>query len=250
MRNGLKLAVLLALGAALQARAGDDTNTFAVLQCKNESFTNARISSVTAAYAIVFYDGGGKKVPLGDLPEDLQARYGYDPAKADALLAAEKEKKNAAAQALAEQAALNAATMGERQKVRILKVLDTYIGDTRCEIEASDGQKEVLMSGGDFSNVRQYYAQLQELQSEAAANGQAGNSGAQPARHLRGRYAAQVAAQNAAAQQTRAANTKTVEAELKSLKAQGTNITTIYAAPTTRKYANFPIWVYLGKAAP
>jgi hypothetical protein len=246
MRSGLKLVILLLLGAAPLARAADDTNTFAVLECKNQSFTNARISSVTAAYAIIFYDGGGKKVPLGDLPQFLQERYGYDPNKADQFLAAEKEKKEAAAQAYAQQMAMETPTQGERQKVRVLKVLGNYIGDTRCEIEASGSQQEVLMSGGDFSNVQQYYAQLEILQSDAAsAQAASSAAGAQPAYRGRNR-----AAMKAAAQQNSAAYAKEIAAQLKALKAQGTNITTIYAAPTSRKYANLPIWIYLGKVSP
>jgi ribosomal protein S11 len=247
MRILPKLIALLFFGAIFQLQAADDTNVFPILQCKSETFTNARISSVTAAYAFIFYDGGGKKVPLGDLPEDLQKQYGYDPQRAEQALESEKAKKNAAAQAVAEQAAANAVSQGERQKVKILKVMDTYIGDTRCQIEAEGGEKEVLMSGGDLSLVRQYYEQLQQLQNEAASTAGSGSATTKTP-HPHNRYAAQIAAQNAAAQQTRAANNRNIESELKALKAQGTNIISIYAAPTSRKYANLPIWVYLGKA--
>jgi hypothetical protein len=241
--------ILMLLGAATLSRAADDTNTFPVLECKYQSFTNARISSVTAAYAIILYDGGGKKVPLSDLPPALQERYGYDPAKADQFLAAEKQKKVAAAQAYAQQMTMESPAQGERQKVRVLKVLDTYIGATRCQIEARGGQQEVLMSGGDFSAIQQYYSQLETLEN-AASSGQGANSGGstQPGYHGRNQAAMKAAAEQA--RQNNAANAKAVAAQLKALKAQGTNIITIYAAPTSRKYANFPIWMYLGKASP
>jgi hypothetical protein len=45
-------------------------------------FTNAEISRVTAAYATVFYDGGGKRIALTNLPEGLQKKYHFDPAAA------------------------------------------------------------------------------------------------------------------------------------------------------------------------
>jgi hypothetical protein len=249
MRTALKLGIFLVLGAMSLVQAADDTNTFAVLECKNESFTNARISSVTAAYAIIFYDGGGKKVPLSDLPQFLQERYGYDANKAAQLLADEKKKKEAIANAYAQQLATETATQGERQKVRILKVLGNYIGDTRCEIDASGGQQEVLMSGGDFSNVQEYYSELDTLQSDAATSPAADSAGStQPGYHGRNRAAMKAAAQRNNA--NNAANSKAIAAQLKALKAQGTNITTVFAAPTSQKYANLPIWIYLGKAAP
>jgi len=237
---------LLLAGALSLGRAADDTNTFAVLECKNESFTNARISSVTQAYAIIFYDGGGKKVPLSELPKSLQQRYGYDPDKAAQFMAAEKEKKEAAAQAFAQQMAMARSTQGERQKVRVLKVMDSFIGDTKCEIAAEGGQQEVLMSGGDLSTIQQYYAQLETLQSQAAS-AQGAAASTQPVRYSRNR-AARAAAQQQ--QHNNAANAKALAGQLKALKAQGTNITSIYAAPTSQKYANLPIWIYLGKAVP
>ncbi len=243
MKVGLKLVMLLLLGAAPLVRASADTNTFAVLECKGQTFTNARISSVTAAYAIVFFDGGGKKVPLSDLPPFLQERYGYDPAKAEQSIAAEKQKKEALAQAYAEQAALEASTQGDRQKVRVLKILGNYIGDTHCEIEASGSHEEVLMAGGDFSPIQEYYSKLETLESDAAAI-QGTKSGQGSRRSRRAAAMAGVTPQN------NAAYASLIAAQLKAMKTQGTNLTTIYASPTTRKYANLPIWTYLGKAAP
>jgi hypothetical protein len=105
--------------------ADSDTNTFPVLTIKGHSYTNARISSVSAAYAIVIFDGGGKRVPLADLPEGLQKRYGYEPAKAATFVEIENEKRAATtAEIAASQLAVLQAqnSVGEEQNIRILKI--------------------------------------------------------------------------------------------------------------------------------
>jgi hypothetical protein len=72
---------------------GQADDVYPVLKTRDgNSYTNARISSVTAAYATVWYgNGDGARIPLSEMPEAVQQKYGYDPAKADAEIAAHRE---------------------------------------------------------------------------------------------------------------------------------------------------------------
>ena len=69
--------------------AEDDTTVYPVLTVHGQSFTNARIVRVTSAYAIIDFDAGGTRLLISDLPDDLQRKFGYDPAKAKQELDAE-----------------------------------------------------------------------------------------------------------------------------------------------------------------
>jgi len=59
-------------------------------------YTNARITSVTAAYAIVLYgDSSGVRIAFTNLSKDLQKRYHYDPDAASNEVNASEAKKKA-----------------------------------------------------------------------------------------------------------------------------------------------------------
>jgi hypothetical protein len=94
----MKMRILLALALTATAHAGE----IIPLLTLNDGtvYTNAEISSVTAAYAIVFYgDSSGVKVPLSKMPLSIQRQYNYDDAKATAEIDAAATKKQAAEQA-------------------------------------------------------------------------------------------------------------------------------------------------------
>jgi hypothetical protein len=69
--------------------------------------SNAQVKPYVEGVSLIWrVDGGsGGIVKLADLPEDLRARFGYDPAKAAAAEASEEAKRARDAQALAAQAA-------------------------------------------------------------------------------------------------------------------------------------------------
>jgi hypothetical protein len=90
-------ALLLITASSVAAFAGDSVDKYPVLQMRNgEVFTNAEVSGITAAYATVFYDGGGKKIPLTNFPVELQRKYHFDPARAVAEMDMDASKKQAA----------------------------------------------------------------------------------------------------------------------------------------------------------
>jgi outer membrane protein assembly factor BamB len=94
MRIQRWVAIAIIAGAIdwMAVAQGNDTNFFPVLSIRGENLTNATISSVHAAYVTILFDGGGKRVPLCDLPDFLQKRYGYDSAKAEQFDLEERRK--------------------------------------------------------------------------------------------------------------------------------------------------------------
>src|ERR1700691_6008578 len=96
-----KLSAFLLIAASSVALFADDSvDKYPVLKMQNgEIFTNAEVSGVTAAYATVFYDGGGKKIALTNFPVELERKYHYDPARAQAEIDLIAQKKQAADQA-------------------------------------------------------------------------------------------------------------------------------------------------------
>jgi len=92
------------------------TNYFNVLNTLDgQSFTNATITSVTPAYAIVMYDGGGTRVALTNLPSRIQKQYHYDPASASAEMGLIEKKKLALKEA--QLAAFKALQESEKDKL-------------------------------------------------------------------------------------------------------------------------------------
>jgi hypothetical protein len=94
MRNLLTFVLVAASSVALFA--DDSVDKYPVLKMQNgEVFTNAEVSGVTAAYANVFYDGGGKKIALTNFPVELQQKYHFDPARAVAEIDRQAAKRQA-----------------------------------------------------------------------------------------------------------------------------------------------------------
>ena len=130
-----KPAAILAGLLIFAPDACPQTNFFPLLECKNRIYTNATIESATPATVTIFWDGGGERIPITNLPPELLTRYHYDPQAAREYLDAEAAKK-AALQESADQAlaaiALAKSTLGPAQKIRVVKV----ISNVRLQIEA------------------------------------------------------------------------------------------------------------------
>ena len=138
------LLVCLAL-ASVHAAAADDTNSFPLLSIQGQTYTNAYVSKVTPAYAVILYDGGGKKFPMSNLPPFLQRRFDYDPDKAEQFQADEASKHQAArARAAAAEAKADAAR-GEVENITILKITSGG-APVRCLAATSSGQQEVFLN--------------------------------------------------------------------------------------------------------
>ena len=87
----MKTSLAILIGFALIASA--QTNFFAVLVCKNASYTNASIVRTNPPYVIVDYTNGAARVAITNLPQPIQDSIGYDPASAAADAASNERRK-------------------------------------------------------------------------------------------------------------------------------------------------------------
>jgi hypothetical protein len=87
----MKSSVIFALLICQLAIA--QTNFFPLLRCKDRTYTNATIESVTPATVSVFWEGGGERIPITNLPPELQVRYHYNPQEAQNYLDMQAAKK-------------------------------------------------------------------------------------------------------------------------------------------------------------
>ncbi|MFZ0826669.1 MAG: hypothetical protein WAO02_04525 [Verrucomicrobiia bacterium] len=120
------LSVLLLVGISVFALTNEPV--VAVLPVSGQFYTNAQITRVTPAYAVVIYDGGIVQVALSNLPAAYQEKYGYDPEQAARFLADRNQKLQAQhAASMARQAAYSqalAARAGTNRPVQIISILD------------------------------------------------------------------------------------------------------------------------------
>jgi len=142
----MKTIPLLLLLVALSAFAQTNEAVIGVLPAGGVFYTNARITRVTPAYAVVSYDGGIVQLALSNLPAAYREKYGYDSDKAAKYLAEEKQKAlERRAALMARQAAYNqamAALAGTNRPVQIISILDEQSngGIPLCAIpDAADG---------------------------------------------------------------------------------------------------------------
>jgi hypothetical protein len=66
------------LSLTKQVRA-QNTNIIPLLTIDDQTYTNVELGSVTGSRVAIFYDGGGKRVAISNLPPNLQQRLHYDP---------------------------------------------------------------------------------------------------------------------------------------------------------------------------
>jgi hypothetical protein len=118
-----------------------DTNIISSLTIDGHTYTNVELGTVTASHVTIFYDGGGQKVAISNLPAYLQKRFNYDPDVARSEDAAEAQRK-AAIRQRAEQSAKAVAiakgTLGPAQTIRILKVSNE--AQLQLQIVQTNGQ--------------------------------------------------------------------------------------------------------------
>ena len=175
----MKLKMILCLAAAAgvlrpaQGRA-EDTNVIPSLTIDGQTYKNVELGAVAGSRVTLFYDGGGQRVAISNLPAYLQERLHYDPEAARLQDAAEakrvaafKERSEKEAEAIA----TAQRTLGPAQKIRLVKIL----ADNHAQIEV-DGVKseayipnlpaETLTVLREFQNEE---AQVTNLQHQLAA---------------------------------------------------------------------------------
>jgi hypothetical protein len=230
-------AILFSLVSTARARS-DQTNFFPVLVCKNRSYTNATIENFTAATVTIFWDGGGERIPMTNLPPELLTRYHYDPQAAEDYLKQQAAKKAAAQERAKQEAAALARALedlGPAQRIRIVKIY------SRMHFQIEAGGK---VSHAYIHNLpRDFVASLDELnqdkmdaatlEAQLAQDKGATNKAASYAARTRAQKAAQKARQSSASS-ARAAVTEDTAA-LTKLKARVKELeshTELSASPT------------------
>ena len=257
------LAILLFVGLSTFAQTNEPV--IGVLPAGGQFYTNAQITRVTPAYAVVSYDGGIVQLALSDLPVAYQKKYNYDPDTAARYLADEKQKAQERRAALAaRQAAYNqavAALVGTNRPVQILSILDerSNKGIPLCSIpEAINGVlvNNLPDSVRNFLN-RKYqltadinaYSDKVSADAAAAARAQA----VAPTYSAMDPYSVDQQNNQHAQANLMALNVQKEQAELARMKstladldAQTPAQTTIMAFPTGQIYGNYPIWTCVG----
>lgn len=159
----MKIALLI-LAASLTASA--QTNFFPLLKAGGTTYTNATIRSVTAADAIVSFDGGGARVALSNLTPDLQKRFGYDPQKAKLALVKDAERRIRSQRAEAELAAINA-WRGDTSLATVVSIESQIAGTPKCIITVSNSTFAVLLTGLPAS-IRNFFSEKAQLENDIA----------------------------------------------------------------------------------
>lgn len=103
----MKITTILMLLLALVASAAEDK--YEELTTKSgKTFKSVVVRTVTPSELRIMHESGMAGIKLGDLPEELQKKYGYDPEKAKEHQANEDKKLRANEQALARELAAHA----------------------------------------------------------------------------------------------------------------------------------------------
>jgi hypothetical protein len=173
-RAALPAAILAALLGFAPA-AWTQTNFFPLLNCKNRTYTNATIEAATPATVTIFWDGGGERIPITDLPPELLTRYHYDAQAAQEYLDAQAAKKAALKERADQESAAIAraqSTLGPAQKIRIVKM----ISDIHLQIEAEGKVTDAYIHNlppallASFRELNQARVEAARLEAQTAQN--------------------------------------------------------------------------------
>lgn len=148
----MKAIIALLMVSAFVVR-GQTNDVIPLFQSDGRTYTNARITSVNASYAIVMFDGGGKRVKVEDLPEPFKSKY-YDPKSAEiARNAAEAKKRYAEQSAALRQAE---AWVGETGTVKLHSIDGTFGGLPKCTVSYSGGRIQIIISGLPQATIQEF----------------------------------------------------------------------------------------------
>lgn len=226
---------------------------FDVLVCNNASYTNATIIRATPAYVVVDFAGGLAKVAMTNLPVNLQQQYHYDPDKAAAALAADKQHKADMMKAKVEQAKYLASLRGTNQMIRVYAVLDSF---GKCQTSAG----EIYLTGLPAS-VGEYLARDAQLKALVAKSQVQADSKTRDANTAIGGGGSPVAVWGAMKRSLNGKGRQTAEkireadkaadylsrqkASLEEMESGLVQKTTIIAYPTGMNYSGFAMWQFV-----
>ena len=95
---------ILSVGLACVSRA-EDEKIPEIKTASGKTYRDVRVTKVTPSEISIMHESGAGRIPLKDLPDDLKAKFGYDPARAMEFKK-QADAKEAQNQAAANQAAL------------------------------------------------------------------------------------------------------------------------------------------------
>jgi hypothetical protein len=187
-----RLAVALVLYAPPVFAA--DTNVIPYLTIAGETYTNVELGSVTGSRVTLFYDGGGQRFAISNLPIYLQQRLNYDPVLARSQDAAEAQRKAAFKERTDKEAqavAIAQNTLGPAQKIRILKALPNAhvqieMDGAPAEVYIHNLPPEILVLFREVqdaeANVTNLQAQLGPVQASSSQSAEHPHTGRKAAR--------------------------------------------------------------------
>jgi hypothetical protein len=237
----MKLTVIFLLVGCQLATA--QTNFFPFLRCKDRSYTNATISTITPATVNVSWDDGGVTVPIASLPDELQRRYHYNQQKAQRYLerqaaekAAHQKSENQEASALA--TAQN--TLGPAQNIRIIKPLpfpnslQIEVEGILCEGCIPNLPPEILTFIQKLDQAQSDATNLKQRAERVRSNANRANGLAENTYVYDSTYGPRNNQANNAQDDAREAEVRSADADalLKKLQSQAKDRTTIIARPT------------------
>ena len=111
MNKGIAAALMVMIGAAVAAQTNSTLTVGEVI------YTNAVFGAVTPYAVTIKHSTGVAEVPLSELPDDLQKRFGYDPQKAQDYL----QESTARQAALLERDRQESAARSEREHEAAVK---------------------------------------------------------------------------------------------------------------------------------
>jgi len=167
--NRKAIPVLLTLILSVLSAPAGGTNEIRVgaLPAGDKIYTNAIITRMTPAYAVVSYQDGMVQIPMSNMPAAFQAQSGYTPEKAAQFLDQERQtQRKRRAAFLAQQAALQALA-GTNRIVRITDIDDdpSYGGFPFCSV---DGLSSGILVENFPDSVRQFMSGYRQLQADIA----------------------------------------------------------------------------------
>jgi hypothetical protein len=249
----ISLLAIARLFLAASVLAGD-TDPIPSLTIAGQTYTNVELGTVTGSRVTIFFDGGGERVAISNLPPYLQKRLNYDPQLARTQDAAEAERI-AAAKERADKEATAQQAQGPAQKIRLVKILpDTYVQieaeGVLSEAYIHNLPPEILTLLRDFqaaeANVTNLQNQLALAQPSSAKGGNHGHLSRQAAQNQ-----ASTSTANASYRSSIETSLASAKKHLDAVKSQLSARSTITARPCAFfLYPHVRAWEYQSGAVP
>lgn len=132
---------------------------YPVLVCSNACYTNASIFRTNAAYVLVSSEGGLEKVSITNLPDEMQKRIGYNPAKAAAALAEERQQLAAYKARLAQETRKEQS----QRKLQSVQIISVYNDFGKCKVSGIAPVYSTNIMYDIPDSVRNYLADYYQL---------------------------------------------------------------------------------------